>query len=292
MYRLLQIFTCFLCFNGGALASSWSHKTLYLDSGGDYVSLFNAELELYRFPSMEKTLLESKHIDLDLVLSGKATGSVFPTELLHAFVYEGGKLEHIELISRPLTVKEARELIVSFRLPKRLSIKEERAFFSSIENEKNIGQTEISKLKLPFHSQGGGKELRTSCWLEQRYASDTPIVARWNISWRRMRGYKEKAHYDVPIPTPQGFEHIDLSAPDTFGPDSIIDGDSALVVRHRNMEALPQQVNSGEIRKKDDLEQITVKGEPKDNGSWWGLKGALVALATLLLGYFKSRKAK
>jgi hypothetical protein len=89
--------------------AKWPEAHLNLSQAGTLKDVFDSGLRPYRFPSLENSLLEVKHLNLVVQLaSGKSLPKI-QTELIQLTPFVDGEIATIEGFTPKLTLTEARE---------------------------------------------------------------------------------------------------------------------------------------------------------------------------------------
>lgn len=211
----------------------WPQAEVRLSRAGTLKNLFDAGLRPYRFPALENTTLEVKHVNLTIVLDSGKRLPTMPLEWMHIKVFPDGELAAIEAASPKLTLDQARQQMIMW-LPfgeNGRTLTDLNEFLAAVEADYldfddpyrgiphgcGIGWNEPG-----FRTPGGGPKVgigfrKTAC-------PKQPLRLYFGASWGLNRPSKDRGLYSPqPIKPPPGYEDVDMSAPERFGPDSEVD---------------------------------------------------------------------
>jgi hypothetical protein len=87
----------------------WPKVELKLSKAGTLKDVFDSGLRPYRFPALENSLLEVKHINICVVLDSRNTLPWMQLELINITPFSDGEIATIEAFTPKLTLGQARE---------------------------------------------------------------------------------------------------------------------------------------------------------------------------------------
>lgn len=210
--------------------AKWPAANVKLSNSATLKDLFDSGLRPYRYPGLETSLLELKHLNLTLELgSGKSLPAI-TTEVFQIKPFTDGEISTIEGFTPKMTLSQAREEMRKW-LPFASNGRTEQdldKFLAAVESDPlnfdhpfkgitdgfGIGWNESG-----FGSPGGGAK----CGLGFRKTANatSPLRLYFSLSWLWNRPTKDRQTYGKgPIPPPAGYEAVDMTAPASFGPDS------------------------------------------------------------------------
>jgi len=211
----------------------WPRAELKLSQAATLKDVFDSGLRPYRFPGMENTALEVKHIALDIKLgSGKQLPSI-DTEMMRIKPFRDGEIGTIEGFTPKLTLKQARVEILKW-LPygenKRtlqeidkylLAVKADYLDFDDPYRGIPHG-CGVSWNEPGFKTLGGGP--RCGFGFRKTASQTHPLRLHFGFRWGLNRPSKDRGSYRPhPIKPPPGYEDVDMTAPEKFGPDSAVE---------------------------------------------------------------------
>ena len=210
--------------------AKWPVTELKLPQAASLIDIYDSGLRPYRFPGLESTTLEVKHLRLAMHLSSGKVLPVLPTEWMHIKVFNDGYISQLEGATPPLSVDLAREEMSKWL-----------ALGGRSENDLHEFLEAVKKAPLDFDDPYGGypdgypigwKEPEWGSWgggphcglsFRKTFDEARPLRLYFSLSWNSNRPLKEARNYDIPIPPPPGYEHASMEAPKNFGPDSMVD---------------------------------------------------------------------
>lgn len=221
--------------------SKWPNATLEFSVAGKLKDVFDSGLRPYRFPGLENTNLEIKHLTLQIVLGSGGKLPALKIEVLRIRPFPDGEISTIEGFTPPLTIEQARSIMLkmlSFAAYQRSEesldsflslVKEDPLYFDDPYHGVSHGFG-ISWNEPGFKTPGGGPR----CGFGFRKTRDAaaPLRLQFGIDWGLNRPRRDRGTWrPEPIEAPPGYEDVDMSAPESFGPDSAID--VALAHKHQ-----------------------------------------------------------
>lgn len=288
-------------------SSKWPEANLKLSQAGSLKDLFDSGLRPYRHPSLENSLLEVKHLRLEIHL---ASGKVLPRinmEWMNITMFNDGEIDNFEGSTPKLSIEEARA-----EMSKWLSYgtrKEE-----DLDSYLNAVKSDFLDFDDPYHGlpdgcavrwkepgwkeRGGGPQC--TIWFRKTVSQTHPLSLYFKFSWGLNRPTKYAKSYRVPIPPPPGYEHVSMQAPKNFGPDS-----AANILRAQgvNIGESPEAKRAYEESKKEaamgwpEKRRSPTAKDPSDAKKptifpWWLVACSLALLFLALAVWLKTRKSK
>ncbi|MDB4673547.1 hypothetical protein OAF27_01920 [Verrucomicrobiales bacterium] len=219
-----------LFFCGSAIAQydpeQWEQKTLKLSRDATLEDIFKSGIRPYRFPGLETTTLEAKHLQLNLLLSSGTQLPSMQVEWVHITPYDDGNLATIEMATKPLSIDEARTQIERWYSYGSRSKEATEAYLSAVIADPVYFDFTNRRLidGLPSVWRDT-QEHGPTCAVSFNKTSDrnSPLRIYLKLTWRNFRKAKDRTRYRVPIPAPPGYENFSMEAPKIYGPDSTID---------------------------------------------------------------------
>lgn len=185
--------------------------------------IFDAGLRPYRFPSLEKTLLECKHFRARIVQPGGTSLPEFPAELARIDVEAQGFIAEIEFANVPMTLSESKQEMLKWirfgTRPARTGADLE-SFLAAVKLDYrgyNFGPSAVDHdFSINWEDEN---RVVYGVWFQQARHPVTPLAVRMKIGFP-LTPIQAGTSYDIPIPPPPGYENVDMTAPRDFGPDS------------------------------------------------------------------------
>ena len=217
-------------FQGEYDPAKWPAANLRLSQAGTLKDVFDSGLRPYRFPGLENSTLEVKHIRL---VTHLASGKVLPAinaEWINIKMFDDGELAHMEGATPQLSLEQARIEMLKWlpygpRPTEDLDnyLKAVKADpldfddpFRGLPDGCAVGWEEPG-----YSSSGGGPGC--DFWFRKTFSGIEPLKLYFKFSWGANRPSKMRTGYRIPIPPPPGYEHVSMKAPEKFGPDSGVD---------------------------------------------------------------------
>lgn len=201
--------------------SHWPRIEIRLSPEGTLRDLFDSGLRPFRHPSLENSSLQVKHINAIVV---QPTGFKLPeylAETIDLSVYGDGTLCQMEFRKAASTPEESRAEMMRWihlgQRPRR--------------TEKELDEYLAAAKADPLNFSGLGKgfthdfsvswrdehQIGYTIWFLNCANAEKPFAVSMTIGFPiRPR----PSFYSSPIPPPPGYEHVDMTAPKDFGPDS------------------------------------------------------------------------
>ena len=208
-------------------SAKWPEAHLKLSQAGTLKDVFDSGLRPYRFPGLENSTLEVKHIRL---VTHLASGKVLPeinVEWINIKMFDDGELAHMEGATPQLSLDQARiEMLKWLPYGTRPTVDLDN-FLKAVKADpldfddpyRGLPDGCAVRWKEPgWQEQGGGPQC--TIWFRKTFSGIEPLKLYFKLSWGSNRPSKMRAGYRIPIPPPSGYEHVSMKAPEKFGPDS------------------------------------------------------------------------
>lgn len=210
----------------------WPQAELKLSQAGTLRDLFDSGLRPYRHPGLENSLLEVKHVNLLITTGSGKKLPVLTIEVMNITPFSDGEISIIEGFTPRLTLAQAKEEMLKW-FPYGVNKRSERELdhylaavakdpldfddpYRGLSDGCGVGWYEPG-----FKAKGGGPQFGIGF---RKTASQThPLSLYFSFSWRLNRPSKDAKRYQIPIPPPPGYEHVDMTAPRNVGPDSMVE---------------------------------------------------------------------
>lgn len=210
----------------------WPQAELKLSQAGTLKDLFDSGLRPYRHPGLENSMLEVKHVNLVINTGSGKKLPPLKIEVMNITPFSDGEISTIEGFTPRLTLAQAKEEILRW-FPYGVNKRYEQEldhYLAAVEKDPldfddpyrgfpdgfGVGWYEPG-----FKSRSGGPQIGIGF---RKTASQThPLSLYFSFSWRLNRPSKDAKRYQTPIPPPPGYEHVDMTAPRNFGPDSMVE---------------------------------------------------------------------
>jgi len=212
-------------FDAGSFTDKWELHVVKLDRIPTLKELFDSGLRPYRFPSLERSLLEVKHKRLKVELESIAALPEIKASWLHVFVFDDGTLANLECATPPLSIDDSRIEIDRLSRIAEIPREELEDYFNNVRRDpvnfddpfQSGGRFAINLNVSKIHAADGGP--LCSAWFRKTFNPSKPLAIYYKISWGYSRPAKDARLYKVQIPAPPGYENVSLDAPPNFGPD-------------------------------------------------------------------------
>jgi hypothetical protein len=287
----------------------WPEAHLKLSQAGTLKDVFDSGLRPYRFPGLEESTLEVKHVRLTIEL---ASGKILPpinAEWINMAMFDDGELAHMEGATPQLSLDQARiEMLKWLPYGTRPAVDLDNFLravkadpldfddpFRGLPDGCAVGWEEPG-----YRSSHGGPGC--DFWFRKTFSVTEPLKLYFKLSWGLNRKSKDAKSYSIPIPPPPGYEHVSMKAPEKFGPDSGADinrskgisiGESPEARRayeDAKKEAAtkrPEKRQSVTSSKSSDI--ITEKSAPFP---WWLIASSVAIFVVAIAAWLKWRKSK
>jgi len=287
----------------------WPEAHLKLSQAGTLKDVFDSGLRPYRFPGLENSILEVKHVRL---VTNLASGKVLPqinAEWLNIKMFDDGEISQIEGATPQLSLQEARVEMLKW-LPYGTRPKEDLdQYLKAVEADPldfddpfrglphgcDVGWEEPG-----WMTRGGGPQC--GFWFRKTFSKDQPLKLYFIFSWGLNRKSRDAKSYDIPIPPPPGYEHVSMKAPEKFGPDSGVDINRSKGI---SIGEAPEARRADEEAKKEATTERPKKRQPvtwcklSDTITekslpfpWWIIVSSVAVFALVFTAWLQARKSK
>lgn len=224
------LLTIVLCFTAPRIfgakqapESEWPRHLIRFSPDVTLGDVFASGLRPYRFPGLEQTMLEAKHV----IVQVAAEPNNFPEvacERVEINVNEPWILSIIILRTPPVTVERAKDETLKW-LPHGTRTSEELDAFLAAVSADWLHYDDLpgsAKREFSFMWKlRDGQGPRVQVFLMKAYHPQTPLRFCVSFDTHHMRsGRTRRSFYSNPIPPPPGYENVSMVAPIDFGPDS------------------------------------------------------------------------
>lgn len=289
--------------------SKWPEAHLKLSQAGTLKNLYDSNLRPYRFPGLEDSMLEVKHIRLVIHLaSGKILPEI-PTEWLNIKMFDDGELANIEGATPQMSLEKSRvEMLKWLNFGGRSqtdldvflkAVKDDHLDFDDPYRGRSDG------FGIGWKEPGWGKRrggAHFGVGFRKTFSQEEPLRLYFSLSWESNRPLKDAKSYSIPIPLPPGYEHVSMKAPEKFGPDSGADINRSKGI---SIGESPEAKRAYEKAKKEAHAERPEKRQPVTSSKssdiitkkpaafpWWLVPTSVVVLLLALASWLKLRKAK
>ena len=210
----------------------WPRAELKLKEAADLKDIFDSGLRPYRFPGLENSLLEAKHINVQIVLGSGRRLPGIPAEVTQITPFRDGKIGTIEGFTPKLSLDQARQEMIKW-LPFAANQRTEQDLedylaavkadfldfddpYRGVAHGCGVGWREPG-----FETYNGGPQVGVG--FRKTANPELPLRLHFWLSWNANRPIKDAGSYRPdPIQPPPGYENVDMTAPANFGPDSMV----------------------------------------------------------------------
>jgi hypothetical protein len=290
-------------------SSNWPVAHLKLSQAGTLKDVFDSGLRPYRFPGLEDSMIEVKHIRLVIHLaSGKILPEI-PTEWLNIKMFDDGELANIEGATPQISLDKSRvEMLKWLNFGERSqtdlevflkAVKDDHLDFDDPYRGRSDGFG-IGWKEPGWSQQGGGAHCGVG--FRKTFSQEEPLRLYFSFSWESNRPLKDAKSYSIPIPPPPGYEHVSMEAPEKFGPDSGADINRSKGI---SIGESPEARRAYEDAKKEAATERPEKRQPVTSSRssdiitkkpapfpWWLIVSSVGILVLAFAGWLKSRKSK
>ena len=243
--RILAITLCFILFGFLSVRpeeiprlhdeydpNKWPEAELKLSQAADLKDIFDSGLRPYRFPGLENTTLEGKHLALSIRLGSGKSLPPLDVEVIRIKPFRDGKIGTIEGFTPKLSLDQARQEMIKW-LPFAANQRTEQDLedylaavkadfldfddpYRGVAHGCGVGWREPG-----FETYNGGPQVGVG--FRKTANPELPLRLHFWLSWNANRPIKDTGSYRPnPIEPPPGYEHVDMTAPANFGPDSMV----------------------------------------------------------------------
>jgi hypothetical protein len=201
--------------------SDWLRMEIRLSPEGTLKDLFDSGLRPFRHPSLESNILEAKHIKAIVVQPDGFKLPEYEAETIDISVYGDGTVCQIEFGKASSTFEECRSEMMRWihlgQRPKRTE-KELDEYLAAAKadpmNFSDLGKGFTHDFSISWRDE---HQIAYTIWFLNCANAEKPFAVSMTIGFPiRPR----PSFYSSPIPPPPGYEHVDMTAPKDFGPDS------------------------------------------------------------------------
>lgn len=201
--------------------SDWPRVAIRLSPEGTLKDLFDSGLRPFRHPSLENSSLQVKHIKAIVVQPNGFKLPEYEAETIDISVYGDGTLGQMEFRKAASTPEESRAEMMRWihlgQMPKRTE-KELDEYLAAAKadpmNFSGLGKGFTHEFRIAWRDE---HQIRYNLWFLDCANAGKPFAVSMTIGFPiRPR----PSFYSSPIPPPPGYEHVDMTAPKDFGPDS------------------------------------------------------------------------
>jgi hypothetical protein len=279
--------------------SDWPHHTIKFPSEGTLKDIFDAGIRPYRFPSLERTALGFKHVNVSFEMKTGELLPKVPVEWADLDILKEGLISSIEMTSPNLSPQQAELAMIPYLKYGKRTTEQLRAFLSAAGDDPR-GYDD------PYKGDSSGFAISWidtdgpayDIFFKSTFDNLKPVSIALKISFFPIRTpLQQRSFYDVPIPPPPGYEHVSMDAPRNFGPDSAVEiarSKGIPITGDRTQEEYEKQWREAN-RKPRDPRPKTPAVEPKSispapHETWPWLVGTIgFIIATLLVWRWKSK---
>jgi hypothetical protein len=287
----------------------WPAANLRLSQAGTLKDVFDSGLRPYRFPGLEDSMIEVKHVRLVIHLaSGKILPEI-PTEWLNIKMFDDGELANIEGATPQISLDKSRfEMLKWLKFEERSQteldvflkvVKDDHLDFDDPYRGRSDGFG-IGWKEPGWSKQGGGAHCGVG--FRKTFSQEEPLRLYFSFSWESNRPLKDAKSYTIPIPPPPGYEHVSMKAPEKFGPDSGAD-----INRSKGI-SIGESPEARRAYKKAKEEAATERPEKRQPASsnkssdiltkeaasfpWWFIASFVATFVVAIAAWSKWRKSK
>jgi hypothetical protein len=201
--------------------SDWPLVEIRLSPKGTLKDIFDSGLRPYRFPSLESSMLEVKHVKAVVVQPNGFKLPVYEAQTITMHPVTGGMLLDMEFQNPRRNLEDSRVEMMRWihlgNLPKRTEVELDE-FLAAVKED-----------PIMYNRLGGGfthnfairwqdeNKIDYNVWFHQIANVEKPLAVFMKIGFPLTP--RESDSYSIPIPPPPGYEHVDMTAPKHFGPD-------------------------------------------------------------------------
>lgn len=201
--------------------SDWPRIEIRLSPEGTLKDLFDSGLRPFRHPSLENSSLQVKHIKAIVVQPNGFKLPEYLAETIDISVYGDGTLGQMEFRKAASTPEECRAEMMRWiqlsQRPKRTENELDEYLAAAKADPMNfsdLGKGFTHNFNISWRDE---HQIRYTFWFLNCANAEKPFAVSMTIGFPiRPR----PSFYSSPIPPPPGYEHVDMTAPKDFGPDS------------------------------------------------------------------------
>jgi hypothetical protein len=201
--------------------SDWPRVSICLSPEGMLIDLFDSGLRPFRFPSLETSSLSVKHIKAVVVQPNGFKLPEYEAETIDIDVFKDWRISQIEFRKAASTPEECRTEMMRWmhlgQRPKRTE-KELDEYLAAAKadpmNFSDLGKGFTHNFNISWRDE---HQIGYNLWFLNCANAEKPFAISMTIGFPSSL---RSESYDIPIPPPPGYEHVDMTAPKDFGPDS------------------------------------------------------------------------
>lgn len=201
--------------------SHWPRIEIRLSPEGTLKDLFDSGLKPFRHPSLENSLLRVKHIKAIVVQPNGSKLPEYLAETIDISMRSDGTLGQMEFRKAPSTPEESRAEMMRWihfgQRPKRTE-KELDEYLAAAKadpmNFSGLGKGFTHDFNISWRDE---HQIGYTFWFLDCANAEKPFAVSMTIGFPSR---PRDSYYSSPIPPPPGYEHVDMTAPKDFGPDS------------------------------------------------------------------------
>ena len=201
--------------------SDWPRIEIRLSPEGTLKDLFDSGLRPFRHPSLENSSLQVKHIKAIVVQPNGFKLPEYLAETIDISMRSDGTLGQMEFRKAASTPEECRAEMMRWihlgQRPKRTE-KELDVYLAAAKadpmNFSDLGKGFTHNFSISWRDEN---QIGYVLWFLNCANAEKPFAVSMTI------GFPDRprtSYYSSPIPPPPGYEHVDMTAPKDFGPDS------------------------------------------------------------------------
>lgn len=240
--------------------SDWPHHTIKFPSEGTLKDIFDAGIRPYRFPSLERTALGFKHVNVSFEMKTRELLPEVPVEWADLDILKEGLISSIEMTSPNLSPQQAELAMIPYLKYGKRTNEQLKSFLSAAGDDPrgydDPYKGDSSRFRIVWNDVSGPNYV---AFFKSTFDDLKPVSIALKISFFPIRTpLQQRSFYDVPIPPPPGYEHVSMEAPRNFGPDSAVE-----IARSKGIP-----ITGDRTQEEYEQQQIDAKGErryPKPN---------------------------
>lgn len=287
--------------------AKWPETSLNLDQAGTFKNIFDSGLRPYRYPRLESSFLEVKHFRLRTTLASGKKLPVLSVEKMEISPFDDGEISAIEGFTPKLSLPDAKAEMLKWLPFGERTEQDLNSFLGAVEadymdfDDPYRGRADgcATGWKEPgWKEKDGGPQC--TVWFRKTASHDNPLRLHFKMSWSLNRPSKDRKAYRIPIPPPPGYEHVSMTAPANFGPDSAAEILQARGAIDSSPSVEQDQVPAGgdeSTRQNQQSENQTGTNTPgqrreKQIKTWGWLVLVLLVSVAGILAFFVGRKPR
>ena len=236
--------------------SDWPHHTVRFPNEGTLKDIFDAGIRPYRFPSLERTALGFKHVNVSFEMSTGEFSPKFPVEWADLDILKGGLISSIEMTSPNLSPQQAELAMIPYLKYGKRTTEQLKAFLAAAANDPrgydDPYKGDSSRFRIVWNDVSGPNYV---AFFKSTFDNSKPVSIALKISFFPIRTpLQQRSFYDVPIPPPPGYEDVSMDAPRNFGPDSAVE-----IARSKGIP-----ITGDRTQEEYERQQREANGKPRD----------------------------